>query len=254
MGTIGTGINQDDTVSDIVGFITDRLKAGDSLHLASSKAKTHFAELESDTDEAPLFWLALASIQWKFGDVDPLILERVRYDITSEAGLDRWREDPKSYQKRKAVLAAFLSKIESKNQKPSALPKLIVRKAPFKKGDCLSFQLSDGNYTAALVLQENNDNPEYGTNLVASLDYYDTKPPELSFFKRRQWLILRHGNWNNEPDICWYLPVHFQQARKNITVIGNEGTKFLDPKDSPSHVGWRHLGVQILLCRKEQAR
>jgi hypothetical protein len=109
--------------------------------------------------------------------------------------------------------------------------------------------LSDGRYTAALVLREDNSNPEYGKNLVASLDCCDVEPPNLAVFERREWLVLSHGSWNNQRDICWYLPVRFQQERKRITIVGNIDSKWRDPKDAPSHVGWNHLGVQVLLCR-----
>jgi hypothetical protein len=114
--------------------------------------------------------------------------------------------------------------------------------------------LPDGRYTAALVLLEDNSNPEYGKNLVASLDYCETEPPNLDVFERREWLVLSHGSWSNQRDICWYLPVRFKQERKRITIIGNVGSKSSDPMDSPSHVSWSNLGVQILLCRAHRAK
>jgi hypothetical protein len=254
VGAWGSGILQNDTVADVVGFITDRLKAGDQLQAATAAAITHFAELEHDRDDAPLLWLAIAHMQWKYGSVDPKVLIRVRNDIEAERGLDLWRDDPKSLSRRKGALARFLGQIEQPNPKPSALPKLIVRRAPFRQGDCLAVLLPDGRYTAALVLAEDNTNPEYGMNLIASLDYCESVPPSLSVFEQRKWLVLSHGNWNNERDICWYLPVRFQSVRKRITIVGNVRPKWSDPKESRMYAGWNDLGLRVLLCRQHEAK
>lgn len=254
MGAWGTSITTDDTVSDIVGFIKDQLKNGASIKEATSKAAIKFSELEKDEDEAPLLWIAIALTQWKYGEVEPSILERVRNDIINERGLDRWKESPKLLSKRKAVLTEFISQIEVPNTKPSKPPKLIIRRAPFKEGDCLSVVLPDGRYTAALVLKtDNSTNPEYGSNLVASLDYLDTLPPDLSVFKRKKWLVKSHGNWNNEKDICWYIPARFKEVSKRIQVVGNISIGWFLPKYRNLYGHWGHLGEQILLCHAHQA-
>jgi hypothetical protein len=104
------------------------------------------------------------------------------------------------------------------------------------------------------VLREDNSNPEHGKNLVASLDYCEPEPPSVAIFELREWLVLSHGNWNNQRDICWYLPVRLRQEKKRITLVGNILTLGSDPEDSPSHVAWNHLGVQILLCRAHLAK
>jgi len=254
MGTWGSGITQDDTVADIVGFVKDRLKEGDSLEVASVQAQRQFASTQGDVDEAPLLWLALAEVQWKYGAVDSAVLSRVRKDIQSGSGLERWSDDAKTLAGRRAALTKFLAKVESPNPKPSAPPKLVVRKAPFLEGDCLSVQLPDGRYTAALVLRVDNSNAEYGKNLIASLDYCDSEPPSLAVFERRDWLVLDHGNWNGEKEVRWYLPVRFQKERKRITVVGNVKLRWGDPKDSRSSTGWNNLGVQVLLCRAHRER
>ncbi|MDP1710000.1 MAG: hypothetical protein Q8L28_00055 [bacterium] len=253
MGAWGVGITQDDTVSDVVGFLTDQLKAGDSLQTATERTKTHFVQLERDENEAPLFWLALAHVQWKYGVVEKPILDHVRSDITNDRGLERWKEDTKSLAKRKAALAKFISQIEVSNSKPSKPPKLIVRRAPFKHGDCLSIVLSDGRYTAALVLNVDNSNQEYGKNLIASLDYLSSIPPSLEVFKRKDWLILSHGNWNNRKDICWYLPVRFKKESERIKVVGNISLERSLPKEDGMYSNWSHLGQQILLVYAHKA-
>jgi hypothetical protein len=254
MGTWGAGIIQDDTVADIVGFVKDRLKEGDALEVASAQAQRKFASTQSDVDEAPLLWLALAEVQWKYGTVDPAVLGRVRKDIQSDSGLERWNDDAKALAARRVALAKFLAKVESPNPKPSAPPKLVVRKPPFMEGDCLSVLLPDGRYTAALVLRADNSNIEYGMNLIASLDYCEREPPGLAVFEKRDWLVLDHGQWNGAKEVRWYIAVRFQRERKRISVVGNVKPRRGDPKDSPSYAGWVNLGVQVLLCRAHRDR
>jgi len=254
MGAWGTAVLSDDTVADIVAFITDRLKAGESLDSAVAKTKAKFAELERDSNEGPLLWMAIAHCQWKWGLVDADVLARVRNDIAAGRGLDRWVEDDKALSKRQVMLQKFLRQIESPNPKQSAIPKIVVREAPFRKGDCLSVLLPDGRYTAALVLAEDNSRPEQGMNLVASLDYCDAEPPTLDVFKRREWLVLFQGIWKGKRDISWFLPVRLKSERKRITVVGNVRSKWLDPKGSSTYKGWQNIGDQILLVRAHRGQ
>ena len=251
MGTWGAGILQDDSVADVIGFIKDRLKLGESIGDACSSAMSHFSEMLKVADEAPLLWLAIAEVQWKYGQVATEVLARVRQDIDLGAGLERWQEDPKSLSARKAALAKFLAKVETQNTKPSALPKLVVRRAPYQEGDCLSVQVADGQFTAALVLKADNTNPECGKNLVAGLDYCESVPPTLEVFERRDWLVLKHGLWDSEKDIRWYIPVFHAKERARIGVVGRVKLRWRDPKDSKWHTGWNMLGSQILLCRAQ---
>src|SRR5262245_41437285 len=164
MGTSGTSITSDDTVADVVADVVDELKRGATLRDASSRALERFKEQLQDSDDGPLVWLALAHVQWKYGEVDPIVMEQVRRGVATGRGLDRWREgnDPALLRKRQKVLETFLAKISTPNPKPSKPPKLIERPAPFETGDCLAIATSTGEYTAAIVLQTNNSMPEYG--------------------------------------------------------------------------------------------
>jgi len=253
MGSWGPGIAANDTVADVRDFMLDRLKEGASLADASSRAITYFKELEDDLDDAPLLWQAIALIQWTYGKVDDAVLARVRHDIESERGLDIWRDDPKGLAKRKGALDKFLEKVQLANPKPSSPPKTILRSAPFEVGDCLAVRIADGRYTAALVLKVNNENPEWGKNLVAGLDYLDEELPTLAFFEERKWLFKHHGNWNGKPDLLWFIPVRFREASKRIAIVGKIQIRKSDPNDAAAHGGWNLLGDQILLCRSSKS-
>lgn len=249
MGTRGTGVLQDDLVADVIGFTKDLLKRGIILDEAISQALTQFSDLGKDVDHRPLLWLAIAEVQWRYGQVDPDVLSRVRSDIENENGLERWRDDPKILSRRRSALARFLARIEQPNRYPRALPKLVVRRAPFQKGDCLSVHLPDGQYTACLVLGADNSEPEQGMNLVAGLDYYESEPPDRSVFARRKWLKKTFGNWDGRLDLCWYLPIGLRSFRKRIAVVDNIKIKWSDPKKSNSYTRWDAVGSAVVHSR-----
>jgi len=78
MGAWGTGVRQDDFVLDVAGEFEDHLKDGNSLGDATAFVRRKFSDALDDEDEGPLFWLALADMQWKYGDLDPSVLLRVQ--------------------------------------------------------------------------------------------------------------------------------------------------------------------------------
>jgi hypothetical protein len=249
MGTFGTSITSDDTVADVVGAIVDRMKEGADLQEACDFALRQFKDTLNDTDDGPLIWLALAHVQWKYERVDAKVLEQIRRDISTERGLDRWRDDSVALDKRKLALHAFLDKVSSINSKPAAPPRSVVRLAPFDVGDCLAVLTRGGDYTAAIVLKVDNSKSEYGSNLVGSLDYLSASPPALKDFEERRWLFKHHGNWNGAQELSWYLPVGLRKAQKRFAVVGKTAIRFNDPQQSDSYSGWALLGDQILLCR-----
>ena len=249
MGTWGTGVLEDDLVADIVDFVSDLLKQKVSLGEALTQAIDEFSELDEDEDDGHLLWLAIAHLQWTFGSVEASVLRRVRHDIELENGLEGWRDDPGALAERKTALTQFLAKIERPNPKPSTLPETRIRQAPFRKGDCLSVLLPDGNHTACLVLKADNDDPENGRNLVVGLDYYEPEPPTEPIFSGRKWLYKNWGAWNNELDICWYLPIRFAEVKDRITVVGSIRIKWTDPKKCDKYAAWESLGSSIVHSR-----
>lgn len=249
MGAWATGITSDDTVSDVVDSMVSCLKAGGSLKEATEAALLAFRESLNDADDGPLVWIGIAHTQWKYGALQDDVLRRVREDVVGQRGLERWRDDSSQLRKREAVLIRFLEKISVPNPRPSSSPKVVARAAPFSIGDCLSILTSDSRYTAAIVLGVDNSRAEYGSNLVASLDYLSDSPPSAAVFEQRMWLYKHHGNWNGEQELTWLGPHGFKKERTRFTVLCQTKLRFFDPKRSNSYGSWASLGTQILLCR-----
>jgi hypothetical protein len=251
MGIWGPGITSDDTVADVVDAVVGRMKRGEDLVAACRGAEREFAPYLQDEDDGPLVWLALAHVQWKYGAVEAHVLERVRADVSTGRGLERWRENPALLAQRQAALARFLEEIESPNPKPSRPPRPITRLAPFADGDCLSVLTSDGRFTAAIVLATNNADPENGYNLVGGLDYLSETPPPMAIFEDRAWLRMYHGNWDGQLDLCYYLSPRLKSNRKRFVVVGKTRLRSGDPSEAIEYSSWEMLGTQILLCRSD---
>jgi hypothetical protein len=249
MGSWSAAIAGDDTVADVMGEVTDRLKRGETMAAACAAARARFKALLDDEDEAPLLWLAFAAVQWKHGEVEPEVLNEVQAMWREQRGLDRWREDEKLLAKRLEVLRRFVEQVAVPNPKPKPLPKLVVRQAPFQVGDCLSVRVEDGRYTAALILAVDNGRPEHGMNLVAGLDFLGSRMPTMKDFERRRWLHKVHGKWQGEQDLLWCLPVRFKQERTRLEIVGRLPVRWWHRRQCESYGGWASIGQQVVLNR-----
>lgn len=249
MGAWGHGIRQDDFVCDVIGVFDDLLKAGKSVAEATKAVKLRFSAEIKDTDDGPLFWIALADAQWTYGGLESQVLQRVQDDFDSGRGLARWTEDKRALARRQTAIGKFISKISKSNPRPKKPPKVVVRTPKFAPGDCLSIRLESGQYAAALVLAADHSNVEYGKNLIVVLDYLAPERPTIQVFGDRKWLILTHHSWNHKIELAWYQPVGFRSAKDRIEIIGKIEILDSDPKDSNSYCGWAGIGEQVVYQR-----
>ena len=124
MGSWGVGIRQDDFVCDVEGIFEDQFKDGKTIGEATRIVHEQFANAIDDCYDGPLFWFALADMQWKYGDLDPTVLQRVIEIVDAGTGMDLWgKPSDKLYKQRKAALEKFRNKISQPNPKPSRPPK-----------------------------------------------------------------------------------------------------------------------------------
>ena len=251
MGAWGYKIKQDDLVCDVINSFKQKLKETSCFELATKEIiKSYSVEIE-DQDDGPLFWLGLAAAQWDYGECHGSIYEQVKAIVEKEIGLDLWKEgDVKTLQARKKELAGFLKIISSENPKPKKFPKLTKRKPKYNKGDCLSVELENGKYAAAIVLKADHSDIEYGTNLIGVINYLSVDKPAPDDFLSKNWLVVTHHNWNGKINIAWYGAQGHRNYSKKITVIGSIEISKDDPNESWSHSSWGNLGQQAYLQHK----
>lgn len=247
MGNWGYGIRQDDFVCDVIEAFEDLLKAGKSVAETTHEVRLKFSSEINDPDDGPLFWIALADVQWTFGELQPQVLQQVKQDHDSGRSLTQWTEDQRGLARRKAALEKFILKIATANPRPKKLPKIVVRPPKFRPGDCLSIRLADGRYSAALVLVADHSSIEYGKNLIGMLDYVSHAKPTLETFRERKWLVLTHHDWDSTMFLAWYHYTGFRAAKDRLGVVGQIEIFESDPLDSGMYCGWAGIGEQVVL-------
>ena len=98
----------------------------------------------SDPDTTPVFWVALAVTQWKAGR----LLERVKREalrvIAEGSDLARWNDDPKAYQKRRAILNAVALQLEEPPPAAKRIPKRFRQECDWKRGELIVYRLNSG--------------------------------------------------------------------------------------------------------------
>jgi hypothetical protein len=240
MGAWGYGIRDDDLVLDVIGVFEDQLKAGHSVREAAAAVKAQFSGAMADSVDGPLFWIALAEMQWTYGGLERSVLERVKDDFETGRSLRAWEDDRRGLARRRSALAKFIAKIEVENARPKKPPRTIIRSPKFRPGDCLSIQLTDGRYAAAIVLVADDSVAEYGRNLVAVLDYRSTTRPTIEVFRDRKLASDHQGAKGAQ--VAWYLPMGFRTVKNRLEVVGQVDVLESDPKDSTFYFRWSSIG------------
>ena len=102
MGTWGTGIYDDDVSSDVKYEYVDMLRQGVSNEEATQKLINRWDT--EDIEEGPIFWFALANIQWDYGRLLEYVKEEALKHIRNKLDLERWKDNKELYRKRKEAL------------------------------------------------------------------------------------------------------------------------------------------------------
>ncbi len=251
MGAWGYKIKQNDTVNDVIDDFNSLLKQNQNLELTTIEITKKYADSINDSDDGPLFWIGLAEIQWKYGYLQKEVFQHVKSDYEQGVGLDIWLESGlKTLNLRKKELSSFLHKLEQPNSKPSKMPKRIIRKPLFNKGDCLSVKLVNGQYGACIVLASRNENPEYGINLIGTLNYMSPSKPTKNDFEKRNWLVLTHHSWKNVTNLLWCLPIHYKKFLINIEIVHQTPIRSSDPfTEYCPYGGLEHISKEIISQR-----
>jgi len=200
------------------------------------------AESIEDSDEGPLFWLAVARAQWECGALSAMVLKKIEAIVREGRGLERWEDTgPKAAERRRRVLEKFLDTLRTKNPRPRKRKKPTQRKPLFEPGDCLAIRLSDGSYAAAIVLhnppeEQSPGGETYGINLIGQLHYKSARKPPQAVFEKRKWLV---PDWSSkELFIVNVMALRFRAFKERFEVVGKTQLRADDPTESMGYTGW----------------
>ena len=214
MGAWGTGLTSNDTFADIYGKFFDLYNEGFSVSEITEKLITENQETINLPEEANNFWFALAKGQWECKSLDEKIFDRVEKIILSGNDIAIWKEldaSPTDIKAREKVLFKFLETLKTPKDKPRKRVKKKLYNSIFKKGDCLTYLMDNGNYGGAFVLTDEQQT-EIGINYIAITTIDKPTKPTVDDFKTAEIYIRRtkeisfsqsvlKENWVDQPQI-----------------------------------------------------
>ncbi|MBU1239609.1 hypothetical protein KKF84_03095 [Myxococcota bacterium] len=244
-------IEREGLIGEIVARFVHHLKREGSIEEATERCIEEAGDLMDERAETFLFWLGICEAQWQYGESEERSREALGRLVSLGHGLGtRQNISPDEVLENRALLESTLLRLTSPNPEPRPWPRTTVRPPVYRAGQCLSIALPQGRYGAAIVLSEDNSDPEQGLNLIGVLNYLEESPPDACVFEAREWLWLTHRNWNNEQDVAWYGPLGHEEKKERFVAVGETAVREDDPETSRIIVGWSHLGQQVLFERE----
>jgi hypothetical protein len=157
MGTWGTGLYSDDTACDIRDDYKDMLGNGISEPDATKRLIEQWKSELCDIDTAPVFWLALADVQWNLGRLQENVKKEAITIIENGSDLSRWNTDKKLEAKRKRVLERLSQKLHTAQPTEKKVKKRFVDSTDWNLGDVFSLRLESGKLALLHVIGFHQD-------------------------------------------------------------------------------------------------
>lgn len=266
MGAWGTGISSNDTYADIYEQFIDLYNEGRSVAEITAKLISENQETIEIEEDSANFWFALANGQWECKGLVEDILSKVEQIIQSGDDISVWRElgaSPADLKVRAKVLDKFLTKLRTERKAPRKRKKKKYYDSLFKKGDCLTYKMDNGNYGGAFVLTDEQQT-ESGTNYIAITTIDRPDRPTLADFKNAevyvQWAeeisfkgTELHTQWLDQPQIGGFCALSNKNEKFDIEVIGQLPVYKDYIVRRIVGFGWRALQIKIP-CRNEYER
>ena len=186
MGAYGAGLFHDDTASDVREGFLNLLRKGNSAEEASKALLSAWSSSIDDTDDGPVFWLALAATQCEYGCLQEEVLHQAMAVIDRDSDLGRW--SGKLLEKRRGVLAELRTKLlgpQPKARRPrrvkkaEAVPSQEVA-SPDGRGKAVAFSLPGAAFMQVYLEREVNSSRGGGSVFVANCAFDEVEMEWMS--------------------------------------------------------------------------
>jgi hypothetical protein len=195
MGAWGTALFSDDAAADIRDGYRDLIGDGVSGPEATDALVKEWGDALADSDQASVFWLALASTQWQCGRLESRVKSKALKIIEEGSDLRRWRDNPTLLKKREAALAKLQAQLLSPQPPEKRIPKRYRNTCDWEVGEVISYRLLSGKQFLFRVIGCHSD--KGGTSPVCEmLDWSGTELPseevvKTSIGKGKQFMLGR---------------------------------------------------------------
>lgn len=226
MGTWGTSIFSDDLALDVKGAFKDKIAFGQSAVDATAELLIEYNDVIEDSDESCVFWLALSLVQWQLGRLQENVKNKSLEIIKTGKDLERWKENPKEFKKRKAVLEKLKVQLLSKQPVAKKIPIPFVSNTKMQVGDVLSYRHPSGNFAMLKVLGIKEDNCGDRYPQIEILDHFGESIPD----KKKINTIKRKYKKDDE------------EEQRN-TILKPSGTYYIAPYGKRDAEPWGNLHI-----------
>jgi hypothetical protein len=178
MATFGTAIFSDDFACDIRDEFKEFIGEGLTPEQATSDLANSYADSLNNPDEASVFWLALAAVQWKTGRLLRSVKEKAIEIIDDGIDLQRWKSegDKKLVVQREKQLQNLKEQLFSPQPAPKKIAKQYKHFTPFEVGDIIAYAHSSGKFALMRVVGLSVDNGGCRINCEL-LDFFENNVP-----------------------------------------------------------------------------
>jgi hypothetical protein len=232
MGAWGTAISSNDDFADVYEEIMDEFNNGIPIETVINNVLEKYEnEFEKDEDSLHNLYFAAAFAAWECGMQDDKVYSKVKEIIESGSDIKCWIDlgaSPQDIKKREKALFSFLTKLSTPKEKPRKPKQIKFKPALFEKGDVLSILQDDGSYSGAVVLENFNEDKEFGSNFIVKAFMKNNEKPSILE-------ILNSKIY----DYSWYISVHYKKYIKQIEKIGKVEVEF---EYKPGGIGSTHSG------------
>lgn len=239
MGTWGTSLYSNDTACDVRGDYVDMLRRGKSSEEATQELVTKYCDIIGDVDEEPLFWFALADIQWNYGRLLPEVREKALYFLSFDNEIRRWQEFG---QKQIISWRRTLNKLKEKLESPPPAEKKVAKyrlyQCKWQLGDVFAYQFSSsyskdkgfyGKYTVFRKTSEDTWWPGHIVPVVQIYNWIDSYLPSIDTLSSLDLLpafchpsvLFKFPNKKIDYEIKLILESEKAIPKYNLTFLGN---------------------------------
>lgn len=141
MGKWGNKLYEDDIALDVKELYIDQLKRGKTNEEATEIIISENQDIILDYDDGPVFWYALADIQWSYGRLLPLVKEKAINLLKSERDLSRLGNTIKDIEERKKILFELEQRLKSEMPPLKRVYKYRFFKCDWEIGDAYAYKL-----------------------------------------------------------------------------------------------------------------
>lgn len=181
MGTYGVRLFHDDTANDVRDDFLNLLRQGHSAEESSKVLRTQWSTSIDDSDDGPIFWLALAATQCEYGCLQAEVKQHAVAVIDEGSDLGRW--SGKLLERRREVLAELRTKLlgpqpkarRPRNIKKTEPPPSNEVASPDGRGKAVAFSMPGAAFMQVYLEREVGESRGGGSVFVAYCAFDDVE-------------------------------------------------------------------------------